>query len=148
MCTTRRGFTPIAELFRAAISTAWSRAAGPRWWEMAIRRGSRILVAVAGEDVVGYGSYGRNRAGILPVGGEIYELYVRPEFQGLGLGRRLFQACRRELGSRGVKGLAVWALADNGHACEFYRNIGGTNVARGSETFGDVTLEKLAFTWS
>jgi ribosomal protein S18 acetylase RimI-like enzyme len=120
---------------------------GGRWWESAIARGSRILVLTAGEDVVGYTSYGKNRAGMLAAKGEIYEIYVRPEFQGVGLGRKLFSAARGELKVRGIEGLAVWVLAENERACDFYRAMGGKAVAKGSESFGGKTLDKLAFFW-
>src|SRR6201994_697921 len=67
---------------------------GPQWWDSAIRKGSRVSVLVFGDKIAGYANYGRNRARSLHFEGEIYELYLRPEFQGLGFGRRLFSAAR------------------------------------------------------
>ncbi|MFC5069634.1 GNAT family N-acetyltransferase [Flaviflagellibacter deserti] len=137
-----RGIIPGSQLERMVSRR------GAKWWESAIGKGSRILVLVAGgEEIVGYASYGRNRSSALPVAGEIYELYVRPAFHGLGFGKQLFVACRREIAANGVVGMAVWALSDNDIACDFYRAMGGTTVARGTENFGGVTLEKIAFTW-
>src|SRR5690606_1995137 len=75
----------------------------PHWWESAIRKGSRVSVLVFGDTVAGYANYGRNRARSLHFEGEIYELYLRPEFQGLGFGRRLFSAARRDLMHSGLK---------------------------------------------
>jgi ribosomal protein S18 acetylase RimI-like enzyme len=121
---------------------------GPEWWASAIRKGSRVSVLIFGESVAGYANYGRNRARSLPYDGEIYELYLRPEFQGLGFGRRLFTAVRKDLGQSGLRSLVVWALADNAPAVEFYRALGGRPVARSSERFGSRTLEKVAFGWS
>ena len=120
---------------------------GPSWWDSAIRKGSRVSVLVFGDKVAGYANYGRNRARSLHFEGEIYELYLRPEFQGLGFGRRLFSAAKRDLGQSGLKSMVVWALSDNEPAVEFYRALGGRAVARSSETFGGKTLDKVAFGW-
>src|SRR5260370_22419799 len=67
---------------------------GPQWWDSAIRKGSRVSVLVFGDKVAGYANYGRNRARSLHFEGEIYELYLRPEFQGLGFPPPLFPAPR------------------------------------------------------
>jgi ribosomal protein S18 acetylase RimI-like enzyme len=120
---------------------------GPEWWEGAIRKGSRISVLAFGEALAGYVNYGRNRARSLTYDGEIYELYLRPEFQGLGFGRRLFTATRRDLAQSGIKSLVVWVLSDNSPAVEFYRALGGRAVARSCEKFGDKTLDKVAYAW-
>ncbi|GAB4064830.1 GNAT family N-acetyltransferase [Ancylobacter sonchi] len=121
---------------------------GPGWWETALRRGSRVLVLTHADRIAGYANLGRNRARGLPYEGEIYELYLRPEYQGLGFGRRLFADSRKELASLGFDGVTVWALAANEPALAFYRALGGANIARSSETFGGRTLEKLAFGWA
>src|SRR6266478_3248051 len=121
---------------------------GAEWWEGAIRKGSRISILVFGDTVAGYTNYGRNRARSLAYDGEIYELYLRPEFQGLGFGRKLFQSVRRDLGQSGLHSLVVWALSDNESAVEFYRNLGGRAVARSSERFGTKVLDKVAFAWN
>lgn len=121
---------------------------GAEWWEGAIRKGSRISILQFGDTIAGYANYGRNRARSLTYDGEIYELYLRPEFQGLGYGRRLFSAVRRDLAQSGIKSLVVWALQDNEPAVLFYRALGGKPVARSGERFGNKTLDKIAFAWS
>jgi ribosomal protein S18 acetylase RimI-like enzyme len=139
--TAYRGIIPGAELEKLVSRR------GPAWWESAIRKGSRVALLVFGDRIAGYANYGRNRARSLTYDGEIYELYLRPEFQGLGFGRRLFTATRRDLGQCGFKSLVVWALSDNDPAVEFYRALGGRAVARSSERFGGCTLDKVAFAW-
>lgn len=120
---------------------------GPQWWESAIRKGSRVSVLSFGDRIAGYANYGRNRARSLHYEGEIYELYLRPEFQGLGFGHRLFSAAKRDLIQSGLKSMVVWALSDNEPAVEFYRALGGRMVARSSERFGNKSLDKVAFAW-
>jgi ribosomal protein S18 acetylase RimI-like enzyme len=121
---------------------------GPDWWDSAIRKGSRIAILAFGDKVAGYANYGRNRARSLFYDGEVYELYLRPEYQGLGFGRRLFTSARRDLGQSGLKSLVIWALSDNEPAVEFYKALGGKAVARSSERFGERTLDKVAFAWN
>jgi ribosomal protein S18 acetylase RimI-like enzyme len=120
---------------------------GPDWWDSAIRKGSRITVLQFADKIAGYANYGRNRARSLFYEGEVYELYLRPEYQGLGLGRRLFSAARKDLQQTGLKTLVVWALSDNEQAVSFYRALGGRAVARSSERFGEKTLDKVAYAW-
>ncbi|MEZ0211950.1 MAG: N-acetyltransferase family protein, partial [Xanthobacteraceae bacterium] len=136
-----RGIIPGADLERMINRR------GPLWWQAAVGRGSRVLVLTFGDALAGYANFGRNRARSLPYDGEIYEIYLRPEYQGLGFGRRLFRDARKELKSSGLEGLAVWALAINEPAVGFYGALGGQAVARSTETFGSRALDKIAFGW-
>lgn len=120
---------------------------GPRWWANAIRRSATVLVLEIGGEIAGYATLGRNRARELPQEGEIYELYLRPEYQGIGLGKRLFSAAREMLVAHGLDGLVVWALEDNDPALSFYTGAGGRDVAEGVEVFDNKALRKLAFVW-
>ncbi len=119
---------------------------GPTWWARMHDRGFRALVIDCDDDVVGYATLGRSRAPSRP-GGEIYELYLRPECHGCGLGRRLFTHARRELSGHGLQRLTVWALAENALACRFYAGMGGTEAARAQERFCGVPLDKIGFAW-
>lgn len=120
---------------------------GTDWWEKAIRKATAIFVVEVDEQIIGYATLGRNRVRTLPFDGEIYEIYLKPEFQGVGFGTRLFLAARAELRRRGLTGTAVWVLADNEPAISFYENAGGRAVARGSEHFDGKKLAKIAYAW-
>src|SRR3954453_3761319 len=63
---------------------------GADWWASAIPKGSRSALLAFGEKGLVYANYGRNRERSLFYDGEIYDLHLRPEYQGLGFGRRLF----------------------------------------------------------
>ncbi len=104
-----------------------------------------------GDCVAGYANYGRNRARSLYYDGEIYELYLRPEFQGLGFGRKLFSAARRDLVQSGLQSLVVWALSDNEPAVELLsraRRQGGGALVRAvrhqGARQGRLRLERLS----
>jgi ribosomal protein S18 acetylase RimI-like enzyme len=121
---------------------------GTEWWMRVINRSGAVLIAEIGGVVAGYVTFGRNRARQLEQEGEIYELYLLPEYQGIGLGTKLFDAARKALGAHDFKGLVVWALEDNNIANGFYRGLGGRDVAEGTETFDEKTLRKVAYVWN
>jgi ribosomal protein S18 acetylase RimI-like enzyme len=134
-----RGIIPGCELERMIARR------GPRWWHQAITRGSRLVVLDFDETIGGYASYGRNRVPSMPFGGEIFELYIAPEFQGLGFGRRLFDAARKDLVEHGYLATLVWVLADNERALGFYRRLGGRFIREAQERFGSETRARMAF---
>jgi ribosomal protein S18 acetylase RimI-like enzyme len=134
-----RGVIPGAELERMIARR------GPRWWQSAIVGGTGLLVAEFDHLTVGYATYGRNRVPSMPYSGEIFEIYLLPEHQGLGFGRGLFGAARRELAEHGYLSTIVWALADNDKALAFYRRLGGQPVRRAEERFGADMLTRVAF---
>ncbi len=73
---------------------------------------------------------------------------MRPEWQGVGVGSRLFRAARGMLEDAGLEGLVVWAIEDNDNACRFYEGQGGRDVAEGIEVFDQKAIKKVAFVWS
>lgn len=116
------------------------------WWQTAARSKERHIVLEFEGKVAGYASYGRARTRGRAQG-EIYELYLGPIYQGVGLGEHLFEACRHQLDRSKLKGLLVWALADNTQAMHFYWRRGGRPIASLQESHGGRMLEKIAFTW-
>jgi ribosomal protein S18 acetylase RimI-like enzyme len=117
------------------------------WWSNAIRRNASILVIEAAGRVVGYATIGRNRTSQIDAEGEIYELYIAPQYQGIGLGTRLFSEARRVLENHAMRGVVVWALEENVNACDFYYGKGGRDIAEGTEKFDERMVKKIAFVW-
>jgi ribosomal protein S18 acetylase RimI-like enzyme len=120
---------------------------GPAWWSRMHGRGFRALVVDCDGTLAGYATLGRSRGAGGWTSGEIYELYLRPEYQGCGLGRRLFAEARRKLEAHGLDRLTVWALSDNEIACRFYRAMGGIEAAQAEDRFCGVPLAKTGFAW-
>lgn len=124
------------------------RRRGAAWWAETLRAGDTdtvLVLEVAGK-VAGYATLGRAR--LRGIGeGEIYELYLDPSHQGLGLGELLFEGCRATLDQRSLNGLVVWALSGNTLATGFYWRRGGRPVARMYDRMGGAKLEKVAYAW-
>lgn len=121
---------------------------GLKWWKVALAERRPLLVLDFDGAPSGYVTYGRSRSGRSPFEGEIFELYLHPIYQGLGLGEKLFEGARNRLLDLHLRGLLVWALSDNDGACCFYLSLGGKPVAEGAERFGEISLRKVAFAWS
>ena len=115
---------------------------GAPWWRDNLRARA-VLVLEVGGALAGYANYapaaGRGQAGAA----EIQELYLAPEFQGIGLGSRLFAAAISRIGGRGYARVLVRALAENDRANAFYARRGGVLVARTEERLGGRPLSCL-----
>ncbi|SFK54763.1 GNAT family N-acetyltransferase [Methylorubrum salsuginis] len=127
-----------------ALERFLARRGGAAWRAM-IGGGRGLAVVEFGERIAGYAAYGRARERTIRADGEIDELYIAPEFQGLGFGTRLFRAVRNDLIDRGLTRIGVWALADNARACAFYERLGGVAGPEGFERVSGFSLPKTAY---
>ena len=114
-------------------------------WRAMIGRGRGLAAMEAGERIVAYAAYGRARDRLLRTEGEIDELYVVPEYQGLGLGSRLFRAVRNDLTDHGLTRVGVWALAENSRARTFYEGLGGIAGPEATERMSGCCLPKVGY---
>lgn len=95
--------------------------------EVSVREG-RTRVVVAGGDVVGFATALATEAGM-----ELEDLFVRPDWMGRGIGRRLVLDVVATARTRGVGRIEVTA---NGHALGFYRKLGFVSDGEVETTFG------------
>ena len=78
--------------------------------------------------------------------GEVYTLYVEPDFQNQGLGRRLLDAMFRQLKAQGFDTAALWMLADNPTRF-FYEGLGGAMVGERRDNFAGQEVDEVAYAW-
>ncbi len=115
----------------------------------AIRSQKREIVLVA-EDakagVVAMASLGPARDKSLGYDGEVYTLYVDPNYFGRGAGRTLLNGAFAVLRARGFTSCQIWAHAKN-NARFFYESMGGRVIAeRTARMMGDMVPE-TGFGW-
>ena len=110
-----------------------------RWWREVMTKRALLVLEVGGA-VAGYATFAPAAGRAHPGAAEIQELYLAPEYQGIGLGVRLFSAALKRIKSRGYVRVLVRTLADNDRANGFYRRRGGALVARTDGTLGGRTL--------
>ncbi|MEL6288587.1 MAG: GNAT family N-acetyltransferase [Pseudomonadota bacterium] len=116
----------------------------PAYWARFVERSDGLLVAEHLDRLVGYAVFGRRRLEG-SADGEIYELYVHPHFQGLGIGGQLFDAVTARLAANGRRDVVVWALEDNAGACSFYESRGGITVAEAEQKTGKRSVRTRAY---
>jgi ribosomal protein S18 acetylase RimI-like enzyme len=101
------------------------------------RRAFRVVVAQAGDRVVGYASFlpGYNTDIAQP---ELWmlDLFVAAPWRSRGIGRALVVTVARETVRRGFRCLEWGVRGDNHRAKKFYRSLGARVNARGAGLIG------------
>lgn len=140
-----RGIISPQNLARTTLARAESRFRG--YFGRGGQQKSLLHVLEGEAGVLGYINSGRSHSRRLGVRGEVYELYLHPEVQGRGGGRKLLSAGLWALASYRLLPAAVWALEDNLRARRFYASMRGRELARGTTKVGDQLLAKVAYAW-
>ena len=116
------------------------------WRAVILREPRDVRVAVdAGGIIRGFGSCGPNR-GDRFFAGEVFTLYVAPDWQNQGIGRRLLIALFRRLVASGRRSAIVWVLRDN-PARFFYERLGARQVNHRPLPVGGASVEAIAYGW-
>lgn len=120
-----------------------------QWARILGQRRNREIVLVAelpNQGVIGFGSCGRVREKRLAHAGEVFTLYVQPEFQERGIGRKLLCRLFDALVSRGITSAVAWVLAENPSRF-FYETMRGRRVAERDEVLWNTALHEVAYGW-
>ncbi|MEZ5831209.1 MAG: GNAT family N-acetyltransferase [Dongiaceae bacterium] len=144
---------------RVLLGMSYERQA--REWSWVIRNRAEvqpvIVASEANHGVVGFASFGLARFGDRPAGGpfasegganvgEVYTLYVRPEFQDRGIGRRLLAAAFAAMIDKGYGCGFLWVLRDN-PSRYFYERVGGKAVAERRQRLWGCMLDQVCYGW-
>lgn len=119
------------------------------WRRVIERQGQHELVLVAEvplAGLVGFASCGRARPGSPVEGGEIQTLYVLPDWQEQGFGRRLLCNCLRIVRGAAMNSAFAWVLAANPSRF-FYEAMGGIRTGERDEALWGTVLHETAYGW-
>ncbi len=105
------------------------------------RLGEGMLVAAVDDQVVGYATCGVSREN----SGELFAIYVLPEWQRRGVGRRLWQRAIKHLRSLGLPEMVVWVLANNEPARRFYERQGATLLGNRAFPVSETPIEEVGY---
>lgn len=121
----------------------------PQWQRLlALPTAQRCVLIAEGAkgEIAGFASGGRHQ-GTLDYTGELYTLYLRRAYQGAGLGRALFAATAARLREQGFSSLALWVLATNERARDFYTALGGQLLREQALVFDGIPLREAGYGW-
>lgn len=91
-------------------------------WREAIQYSEpQVVVALDGNAIVGFAGFDRSRdPKTKPTNGEIWAMYVAPDYWDEGVGLALWDACREGLVDEGCLDVSLWVLLRNERAMRFY----------------------------
>ena len=141
------------DTYPAILPTDLLRAMTPRGqtarWHAAIVHGGREKVLVADcprHGVVGMTSFGPAQDREIGCDGEVYTLYVLPDYFNLGIGTTLLRAAFGAMHGSSFTSCVIWAHALN-PARYFYEAMGGRLVAERSRRMLGTQVPEAAFAW-
>lgn len=143
-----------------ALTGMSERRSAEEWgWVIRQRRDVQpVIVAREAARVLGMVSVGLSRRRDRPTGGkfeastlvspvgEVFTLYVAPEAQERGIGRRLLAAGFDALTQRNCARAILWVLRDNPSRF-FYERMGGQAIAERIETLWGRAIPERAYGW-
>lgn len=86
--------------------------------------GRKTLICIDDDIFIGTSSFGKSRIKKLSDWGEIFSIYLLPDYMGRGYGKILLQAAISELEKMEYKNIFLWVLSDNIRARYFYERFG------------------------
>jgi len=109
---------------------------------------TQVFVADSEEfGVVGVASAGPERTGDNVYAGELYALYLLPNFQGIGLGKRLTITTSKHLVEIGIHSMLVWMFKNNTRARLFYQALGADYIRDKEITVAGGLVTITAYGW-
>ena len=104
------------------------------------------VVAVNEHQICGFTTIGRCRDRDVSHGGELYAIYVHPDWWDRGVGRVLIHDARRRLAEQGFSDAALWVLVGNERAERFYRTDGwGPDGQRRLHDVQGITVDEIRY---
>ena len=118
-------------------------------WENTIKRRAPDLVLVAESPkhgIIGMASLGPARDRGIGFDGEVYTLYIDPDFYGRGAGRALLHGAFAAMRERQFRSCVIWAHARN-NARFFYEAMGGKLIAERVVHMMGESMPEAGFGW-
>ncbi|WP_230500810.1 GNAT family N-acetyltransferase [Sutcliffiella rhizosphaerae] len=120
-----------------------------KMWKEAIEEGyeTKCLYVVERDRVIiGFATGGSERTNNYRIDDELFAIYILEEFQGQGIGIKLFEKVATFLSKKGYNSILVWVLKDN-PSYKFYESFQPTLVGTEQIEIGGKSYEEVAYGW-
>jgi GNAT superfamily N-acetyltransferase len=142
--TSYRGLIPAAYLDGMQVD------ASTALWDKILTAGpgaASVFVATHGDEVVGFAAGSMLAEPKFGLNAELTAVYLRREFQRVGLGRRLIAAVVDAQRALGAAGMIVWVIAANKPARTFYEALGAELLVEQAFQWDGMDLLEAGYGW-
>jgi len=142
--TTYRGMIPDAYLDAMKVEDSTAL------WERVLNAGANttsVFVASDGADVCGFAAGLMLAERRFDLDAELTAIYLQPDRQRAGIGRRLVAAVVDAQRSHGATGMLTWVIAGNRGARTFYERLGGEVLAEQPFQWDGMDLVEAGYGW-
>lgn len=106
-----------------------------------------VYVAVSDEEIVGFVSAMKLPEAKLDKDAEINAIYLRPQWQRCGIGKRLLHKAARSLQAMGCTSCVIWVIDGNSQARNFYEELGGEILVEQDFNWDGLELTEVGYGW-
>jgi GNAT superfamily N-acetyltransferase len=142
--TAYRGLVPGAYLDSMQVD------ASAALWEKILTAGpnsASVFVAARGDEVVGFAAGNKLNEPRYGLDAELTAVYLRREFQRVGIGRRMVAAVVDAQRAHGATAMIVWLLAANKPARAFYETLGAELLVEQGFQWDGMNLLEVGYGW-
>jgi GNAT superfamily N-acetyltransferase len=142
--TSYRGLIPAAYLDGMQVD------ASTALWDKILTAGpnpASVFVATHGDEVIGFAAGSMLAEPKFGLNAELTAVYLRREFQRVGLGRRLIAAVVDAQRALGAAGMIVWVIAANKPARAFYEALGAELLVEQAFQWDGMDLKEAGYGW-
>jgi len=107
-----------------------------------------VYVAVSEDEIVGFVSAMKLPEAKLDNDGEINAIYIRPQWQRCGIGKRMLHKAARSLQAMGCTSCVIWVIDGNSQARNFYEELGGEILIEQDFSWDGLDLTEVGYGWS
>ncbi|GGX03955.1 GNAT family N-acetyltransferase [Undibacterium macrobrachii] len=107
-----------------------------------------VYVAVSDNEIVGFVSAMKLPEPKLGKDGEINAIYIRPQWQRCGIGKRMLHKAARSLQAMGCTSCVIWVIDGNAQARNFYEELGGEILIEQDFSWDGLDLTEVGYGWN